>query len=206
MFDIFYTVWVAFRGILNSIYRFFSAINYHHARYEKGVSLTTLGRIASRHETWVNKWGFRPPVCTYRLNWAKRTSWGLWYECVETALHTQDRKFECWTTLPLGHRGSPQYWIFASESKLSLKPECCGRIRDLRFAGRQAALTTLGLMPQTWDRWLQNEIVRPIHVFIVLKVLNLPHYILHYLTDCLALTARGGGGGGMTSKQVRFWR
>ena len=22
--------------------------------------------------------GFRPPLCTYRLNWARRTSWGWW--------------------------------------------------------------------------------------------------------------------------------
>ena len=25
-----------------------------------------------------NKSGFRPPLCTYRLNWARRTSWGWW--------------------------------------------------------------------------------------------------------------------------------
>ena len=26
----------------------------------------------------LNKSGFRPPLCTYRLNWARRTSWGWW--------------------------------------------------------------------------------------------------------------------------------
>ena len=25
-----------------------------------------------------NESGFRPPLCTYRLNWARRTSWGWW--------------------------------------------------------------------------------------------------------------------------------
>ena len=25
-----------------------------------------------------NESGFRPPLCTYRLNWAGRTSWGWW--------------------------------------------------------------------------------------------------------------------------------
>ena len=28
-----------------------------------------------------NESGFRPPLCTYRLNWARRTSWGWWDDC-----------------------------------------------------------------------------------------------------------------------------
>ena len=43
-----------------------------------------------------NEWGFRPPLCTYRLNWARRTSWGWWDEWDDTALKTQDSKFEPW--------------------------------------------------------------------------------------------------------------
>ena len=46
-----------------------------------------------------NKWnesGFRPPLCTYRLNWARRTSWGWWDDWDDTALQTQDSKFEPW--------------------------------------------------------------------------------------------------------------
>ena len=45
------------------------------------------------------KWtesGFRPPLCTYRLNWARRTSWGLWDDWDDTVLQTQDSKFEPW--------------------------------------------------------------------------------------------------------------
>ena len=45
------------------------------------------------------KWdesGFRPPLCTYRLNWARRTSWGWWDEWDDTVLQTQDSKFEPW--------------------------------------------------------------------------------------------------------------
>ena len=34
--------------------------------------------------------GFRPPLCTYRLNWAKRTSWGWWDEWSDTALQPHD--------------------------------------------------------------------------------------------------------------------
>ena len=43
-----------------------------------------------------NESGFRPPLCTYRLNWAMRTSWGWWDDWDETVLQTQDSKFEPW--------------------------------------------------------------------------------------------------------------
>ena len=43
------------------------------------------------------KWiGFRPPLCTYRLSWARRTSWGWWDDWDDTVLQTQDSKFEPW--------------------------------------------------------------------------------------------------------------
>ena len=43
-----------------------------------------------------NESGCRPPLCTYRLNWARRTSWGWWDDWDDTALQTQDSKFETW--------------------------------------------------------------------------------------------------------------
>ena len=50
--------------------------------------------------TWSKKkWnesGFRPPLCTYRLNWARRTSWGWWDDWDDTVLQTQDSKFKPW--------------------------------------------------------------------------------------------------------------
>ena len=53
-----------------------------------------------------NEWGFRPLLCTYKLNWTKRSSW-WWDDWDDTALQTQDSKFEPWRfateTLPLGH-------------------------------------------------------------------------------------------------------
>ena len=58
--------------------------------------------------------GFRPPLCTYRLNWIRRTSWGWWDEWDDTALKTQDSKGLRPSTQPVGHGGSPQYWIFTS--------------------------------------------------------------------------------------------
>ena len=51
---------------------------------------------ASVNEMKRNESGFRPPLCTYRLNWARRTSWGWWDECDDTVLQTQDSKFEPW--------------------------------------------------------------------------------------------------------------
>ena len=35
-------------------------------------------------------------LCTYRLNWARRTFWGWWDEWDDTVLQTQDSKFESW--------------------------------------------------------------------------------------------------------------
>ena len=46
-------------------------------------------------EKW-NESGFRPPLCTYRLNWARRTSWGWWDDWDDTVLQTQDSKFVPW--------------------------------------------------------------------------------------------------------------
>ena len=43
-----------------------------------------------------NESGFRPPLCTYRLNWPRRTSWGWWDDWDDTVLQTQDLKFEPW--------------------------------------------------------------------------------------------------------------
>ena len=43
-----------------------------------------------------NESGFRPPLCTYKLNWARRTSWGWWDDWDDTVLQTQDSKFEPW--------------------------------------------------------------------------------------------------------------
>ena len=44
----------------------------------------------------MNESGFRPPLCTYRLNWARRASWGWWDDWDDTVLQTQDSKFAPW--------------------------------------------------------------------------------------------------------------
>ena len=35
-------------------------------------------------------------LCRYRLNWARRTSWGWWDNWADTVLQTQDSKFKPW--------------------------------------------------------------------------------------------------------------
>ena len=52
--------------------------------------------VPSGTEKKWNESGFRPPLCTYRLNWARRTSWGWWDDWDDTVLQTQDSKFEPW--------------------------------------------------------------------------------------------------------------
>ena len=39
---------------------------------------------------------YRPPLCTYRLNWTRRNYWGWWDNWDDTALQAQDSKFEPW--------------------------------------------------------------------------------------------------------------
>ena len=53
------------------------------------------GDIFGTEMKW-NESGFRPPLCTSRLNWARRTSWGWWDDWDDTVLQTQDSKFEPW--------------------------------------------------------------------------------------------------------------
>ena len=52
--------------------------------------------ILAHEEMKWNQSGFKPPLCTYRLNWARRTAWGWWDDWDDTVLQTQDSKFEPW--------------------------------------------------------------------------------------------------------------
>ena len=58
-------------------------------------STITITALRISLQKW-NESGFRPPLCTYRLNWAKKTSWGWWDDWDDTVLQTQDSKFEPW--------------------------------------------------------------------------------------------------------------
>ena len=72
---------------------------HHIPLYENSHFIFIIGRtlcaISSIEMKW-NESGFRPPLCTYRLNWARRISWGWWDDWDDTVLQTQDSKFEPW--------------------------------------------------------------------------------------------------------------
>ena len=71
------------------------AYGYVMCRRQTVTFLLTRGVIAKNEMKW-NESGFRPPLCTYRLNWARRISWGWWDDWDDTVLQTQDSKFEPW--------------------------------------------------------------------------------------------------------------
>ena len=65
----------------------------------RGANILSICKSRENSKTSFTKWnesGFRPPLCTYKLNWARRTSWGLWDDWDDTVLQTQDSKFEPW--------------------------------------------------------------------------------------------------------------
>ena len=61
------------------------------------------------------KWMGCRPLCTQRLNWAKRTSWGWWDERDDSSFQPQDSKLELWRSasenVTSGSRRHQQYWI-----------------------------------------------------------------------------------------------
>ena len=69
--------------------------SHSRAPISKGLVLESLNRKVLPNKKW-NESGFRPLLCTYRLNWAMRTSWGWWDDWDDTVLQTQDSKFEPW--------------------------------------------------------------------------------------------------------------
>ena len=65
----------------------------------KHISFLIIQIILNWDVNLLMKWnesGFRSPLCTYRLNWARRTSWGWWDDWDDTVLQTQESKFEPW--------------------------------------------------------------------------------------------------------------
>ena len=100
----------------------------------------------------LNEWGLRPPLCTYRLNWTGRISWRWWDERHDTALQTQDSKFEPGrseaeqatsrsrrlpTILDIYEWAGKKHFV-----SLKLEGQSGVRTRDLRLS-KQAALTNV---------------------------------------------------------------
>ena len=98
-----------------------------------------------------------PLLCTCRLNWAKWTWWGWWDEWDDTALQTENAKFESWwseakhaTSLPRRLPTALSLYEWAGKKHfVFLKFECQSgvRTRDLRFSKQAASTTTPGSRP-----------------------------------------------------------
>ena len=108
-----------------------------------------------------NESGFRPLLCTYRLNWARRTSWGWWDDWDDTVLQTQDSKFEPWRSeaeyATSRSRRLPTILTFTRgwgrNIFVSLKPPRPGT-EPRTLAWKAAVLTTtttLGPPPLSWS-------------------------------------------------------
>ena len=78
--------------------------------------------------------------CTYRLNWARRISWGWLDERDEIPfghrIGNSSTDGLMPSTLPLGHISSPQYWIFyewaGKKRFVCLKLECQSALQNSR--------------------------------------------------------------------------
>ena len=129
-----------------------------------------------------NESGFRPPLCTYRLNWARRTSWGWWYDWDDTVLQTQDSKFEPWrseaehatsrsrrlpTILTFTRGWGRNIFVFFKPPRPGNKPRT--------LAWKAAVLTTtLGPPPKTFliPVWLFIIYIYIIYIYYFLKFYN----------------------------------
>ena len=107
-----------------------------------------------------NESGFRPPLCTYRLNWARRTSWGWWDDWDDPVLQTQDSEYEPWRSeaehATSRSRRLPTILTFTRgwgrNNFVSFKPPRPGT-EPRTLAWKAAVLTTtLGPPPHEWRR------------------------------------------------------
>ena len=118
-----------------------------------------------------NESGFRPPLCTYRLNWARRTSWGWWDDWDDTVLQTQDSKFEPWRSeaehATSRSRRLPTILTFTRgwgrNIFVSFKPPRPGT--EPRTLAWKAAVLTTTLGPPPLAMWKQCCLVHHINNF-----------------------------------------
>ena len=108
-----------------------------------------------------NESGFRPPLCTYRLNWARRTSWGWWDEWDDTVLQTHDSKFKPWRSeaehATSRSRRLPTILSFTREWGrnifVSFKPPRPGT-EPRTLAWKAAELQQIGLVVRFFPIWI----------------------------------------------------
>ena len=80
-----------------------SSMSFMGSRINNIVNCTNFGTVVFKlfetSKATSSKWNesdFKSPLCTYSLNWARRTSWGWRDDWDDTVLQTQDSKFEPW--------------------------------------------------------------------------------------------------------------
>ena len=173
------------------------------------------------HTKWkmdVCKWnesGFRPPLCTYRLNWARRTSWGWWDDWDDTFLQTQNSKLEPWRSeaehATSRSRRRPTILTFTRgwgrNNFVSFKPPRPGT-EPRTLAWKAAVLTTtLGPPP-----WMSVDRVHSVHTWsskagiylwsihlLSVSVINIAHTICQFsVTRC----NEGGNKGWLTETHL----
>ena len=108
-----------------------------------------------------NELGFRPPLCTYRLNWARRTSWGWWDDWDDTVLQTQDSKIRAlavWgrarylSVTEAPHNTDFHTWMGKKHVFVSFKPPRPGT--EPRTLAWKTVLTTTLRPPPCWFKEL----------------------------------------------------
>ena len=127
-----------------------------------------------------NESGFRPPLCTYRLNWARRTSWGWWEDWDDTVLQTQDSKFEPWRSedehATSRSRRLPTILTFTRWRRrnifVSFKPPRPGT--EPRTLAWKAAVLTTTLGPPPQSGWRTSTII-----FIYLTFTTLEYFCIN---------------------------
>ena len=157
-------------------------------------------RLTSAHQKW-NESGFRPPLCTYRLNWARRTSWGWWDDWDDTVLQTQDSKFEPWRSeaehATSRSRRLPTILTFTRgwgrNNFVSFKPPRPGT-EPRTLAWKAAVLTTtLGPPP----RRTRNTANRSHMGAYIISWDGIIHYLVNYWENMMK--TNGGNGARCTS-------
>ena len=127
--------------------------------FSKSIKCVSVGHCYWEWIERLNEWDFRPPLCTYRLNWAKRTSWGWWDEWDDTVLQTQDSKLVPWRSeaehATSRSRRLPTILSFTRgwgrNIFVSFKPPRPGT-EPRTLAWKAAVLaTTLGPPPSSWQ-------------------------------------------------------
>ena len=127
-----------------------------------------------------NEWVFTPHLCTYRLNWARRTSWGWWYEWGDTALQTHDSKLSPVglrpSTLILVHGCYPQYSIFTAGQGGNIlfletwMPEQKTNLRSLTFQAGTRAPALWHCFYIYFTHYLITDIKMRCYVFLLVSI------------------------------------